>query len=114
MTPGGTVVIQLLNYERILRERERIVNIRKTADGTVLRFYDFLDEGLQFNILTMTESDLGLTHSLRSTRLTPFTASTIVSAARDAGFTNVRLCSTLSGDPFTPDATDCVAMLGGG
>jgi glycine/sarcosine N-methyltransferase len=114
MAPGSNVVIQLLNYERILRERERIVNIRKTADGTVLRFYDFLDEGLQFNILTITETEKGLTHTLRSTRLSPFTASDIASAARDAGFENVRLCSTLTGEPFTPDATDCVAMLGCG
>lgn len=111
MAPGGNVVIQLLNYERVLRERERIVNIRKTADGTVLRFYDFLDEGVQFNILTMTETEQGLTHTLRSTRLSPFTASDIASAARDAGFAHVRLYSTVTGEPFIPDATDCVAML---
>jgi glycine/sarcosine N-methyltransferase len=114
MAPGGVVVIQLLNYERILRERERIVNIRKTADGTVLRFYDFLDEGLQFNILTITETEQGLTHTLRSTCLSPFTDSDIAAAARAAGFAKVRLCSALTGEPFSTDATDCVAMLGCG
>jgi len=53
LAPGGHVIVQLLNYEQVLEKKERIVNIRSTDGRVIIRFYDFLDEGLRFNILTV-------------------------------------------------------------
>ncbi len=47
----GRVLIQILNYEKILREKERIVNITKKDDEYFIRFYDFGKKDLTFNIL---------------------------------------------------------------
>ena len=111
LSPGGRVLIQLLNYDRILEQRERIVNIRRGGATTVLRFYDFLDDGLQFNILTMTDSGDGLTHSFRSTRLTPFTSQDILAAASRAGYANAASFSSLDFIPFSAASPDCVVLL---
>ena len=47
----GRVLIQILNYEKILKEKERIVNITKKDDEYFIRFYDFEKKDLTFNIL---------------------------------------------------------------
>ena len=51
LNPGGIVVIQLLNYVRVLAGRERIVGINRHADREYVRFYDFLHGQVRFNIL---------------------------------------------------------------
>ncbi len=47
----GKLLIQLLNYEKILNEKERIVNITKNNNEYFIRFYDFGNNDLTFNIL---------------------------------------------------------------
>jgi glycine/sarcosine N-methyltransferase len=54
LKPGGRVVIQILNYERIKKNNERIVNITKNDTSTFVRFYDFPDKNINFNILRFT------------------------------------------------------------
>lgn len=109
--PGGHVLIQLLNYRRVLAKRERIVNIRRSGSDTIIRFYDFLDDTLQFNILTIREAGGAMTHSIQSTRLLPFRDSDFLSAAPAAGFSTVRTHGSLALDPFTDDSTDLVVVL---
>jgi 2-polyprenyl-3-methyl-5-hydroxy-6-metoxy-1,4-benzoquinol methylase len=109
--PGGHVLIQLLNYRRVLERRERIVNIRRSGGDTIIRFYDFLDDALQFNILTVREAGGSMTHSLQSTRLIPFVESDFVSAASAAGFSDVRTYDSLAFNPFSDAGTDLVAVL---
>lgn len=108
---GGHVVIQLLNYHRVLAQRERIVNIRRDGHDTIVRFYDFIDDSLQFNILTIREAETGITHDLRSTRLMPFLDTDIAVAAGNAGFHSVEEFGSLRFDPFTDESTDLVVVL---
>lgn len=108
---GGHVVIQLLNYRRVLARRERIVNIRRDGPETIVRFYDFIDGALQFNILTIREAESGITHDLRSTRLMPFLDTDIATAARNAGFHSVGEFGSLRLDPHTDESTDLVVVL---
>jgi glycine/sarcosine N-methyltransferase len=108
----GHVVIQLLNYRRVLDLGERIVNIRRDGGTTIVRFYDFLDTRLRFNILSITETPDGLEHDLQSTLLSPFTAEDIESAAVEAGFTKVEFLGSLRFAPFTSESTDLVVTMG--
>jgi len=112
LVPGGRVLIQLLNYRDILRHRERIVSIRRESETTIVRFYDFLDDALRFNILTITDDDDGPSHSLRSTRLSPFTDEDILEAADSGGFTSVETYADLEFNPFEDESRNLVAVLG--
>jgi glycine/sarcosine N-methyltransferase len=112
LSPGGHVIIQLLNYARILRERERIVAVHRDGPLTVLRFYDFTEPRITFNILTITDTAAGPQHALVSTPLTPFTAGDIADAARAAGCTAVELRSSLRLDPWSDDAKDVIVIAG--
>ncbi len=109
LAPAGHVLLQLLNYRRVLSARERIVNIHREDSRTIVRFYDFLDDALQFNILTI---DTGTPpgHSLRSTRLQPFTDRDLVEAGQTAGFASVGVYGGLDFRPFDTEQTDCVLV----
>ncbi|MBN1447881.1 MAG: methyltransferase domain-containing protein [Bacteroidetes bacterium] len=107
----GRVIIQLLNYERILAEQERIVNIRRERERIIVRFYDFLPDALQFNILTIIERTSSPEHSLRSTRLIPFTGADIESAAADAGFSECQIAASIEGTPVEAASTDIAVIL---
>lgn len=111
LAPGGRVIIQLLNYEQLLKKQERIVNIRRSDGRMIIRFYDFLDDGLRFNILTVNEESSGPPYTLRSTPLTPFTRHDIQVSARAAKFTSVDIFSNLKNTPFASDGTNCVGVL---
>ena len=111
LAEGGHVVIQLLNYRRVLDAGERIVNIRRDGATTILRFYDFLESRLRFNILSITESPDGISHDLQSTLLSPYTAEDIEAAARESGFGQVELFGSLRFAAFTPESTDLVITM---
>ncbi|MBR9978400.1 MAG: methyltransferase domain-containing protein [Bacteroidetes bacterium] len=111
LTNEGHVVIQLLNYKRIIREGKRIVNIRRDGDRLLVRFYDFMEQQLRFNILAIQEENGAFTHELRSTLLTAFTEQNIIEAAFEAGFGSVHSYGSLLLTPFTGKETDLVLLL---
>jgi glycine/sarcosine N-methyltransferase len=111
LRPGGRIIVQLLNYERILRQRERIIGIRRGGDAIIIRFYDFTEPRITFNILTILEKEGRMSHGLQSTLLTPFNADNLRSAALDAGFRDFACHASLQRDSYGSDAKDLVAVI---
>jgi glycine/sarcosine N-methyltransferase len=72
LKPQGILLIQVLNYEKILNEKQRIVNITKGVDKFFIRFYDFIDNEITFNILIF-KKEKPSEHKLISTKLFPHT-----------------------------------------
>lgn len=70
--PNGILVIQLLNYTRILSEKERIVGIHRHGETEYVRFYDFLDPLIHFNALTIQWQGNQATSTLNATTLYPY------------------------------------------
>lgn len=58
----GYIIIQLLNYSKILKEKQRIVGITECENKIFIRFYDFHDTLIQFNILTVIRERGGFSH----------------------------------------------------
>lgn len=108
----GRAVIQLLNYARVLASGERIVNIRRDGEATIVRFYDFLEETLRFNILTIRDENGRLSHELQSTMLFPFVRDDFETAAQQAGFRSIEFFGSLQLSPFSSESTDLVVMMG--
>ncbi|MBN2432809.1 MAG: class I SAM-dependent methyltransferase [Acidobacteria bacterium] len=95
LSPGGVFIVQLLNYDRVLAEGERIVNITRHEDETYIRFYDFLDPHLRFNLLKVAWDGDAVRWQMESTRLYPFRAVEVEVAARKAGFSDRQLFGRL-------------------
>ena len=67
---GGTLFIQVLNYHKILYEKERIVNITGTGTNLFVRFYDFKEDHIVFNLLKVNKSKHS-DYTLMSTKVFP-------------------------------------------
>jgi glycine/sarcosine N-methyltransferase len=81
---GGLLVVQLLNYEKVLTGKERIIAVNRTNNKQFIRFYDFVSQVLNFNILTIDWEKQA--HTLQTTTLYPHTLANLKPALRTSGF----------------------------
>lgn len=107
----GICLLQILNYERILQTKNRIVGIHRAESLEFVRFYDFFSELIQFNILTIDWSGPNARHSLQSTQLRPYRAWEIELCLAHYLF-SVQKYSSLSLEPFEPSSSTDLVILG--
>lgn len=100
----GCLLIQILNYEQLLRNNERIVNITEVEERYFLRFYDFLENSINFNILTYLKNDLTKYH-LTTTKLFPHSSSTINRLLSDIGFKSIQSYRSFDKNAFEPEGS---------
>ncbi|TVR63587.1 MAG: class I SAM-dependent methyltransferase [Spirochaetaceae bacterium] len=102
----GIVVIQLLNYDRIAKSGDRIVNIRRDGSDEYVRFYDFLSKTrVRFNVLAIDWSGDKPTHRLYSTELKPYTLEQIIDSLEWVGFTDAAVYASMELAPYDDDAS---------
>jgi 2-polyprenyl-3-methyl-5-hydroxy-6-metoxy-1,4-benzoquinol methylase len=102
LRPRGVLILQVLNYARILDKRERILNEKHTGDTTFVRSYEYGPGEITFNIVTRTERLVASKEEVQTISLRPITSSDLTSALERAGFTNISLFGGISPIPFEP------------
>ncbi len=112
LNPGGIVAIQLLNYARVLERQERIVGISRQDQREYVRFYDFLDPFVRFNILEIDWSGPTATNRLHSTLLRPWTHEAICTALGTAGCESIESFGDIKFGPFIAEQSDTVMLIG--
>ncbi len=115
LTPGGQLAVHQLNYDRVLGNAERIVGITRSEDGLreYVRFYDFLDQTLRFNVLEIDhDDDGGMSHVLNSTTLRPWRAQNLIDGMEQAGLADIETFGGLDMSEFNLAASDTVLLLG--
>jgi ubiquinone/menaquinone biosynthesis C-methylase UbiE len=95
----GTLIIHILNYHKLIREKNRIVNITQGQDQYFIRFYDFGEDEISFNILTFNQSQPS-DHKLISTKLIPYGIQDFEKPLLKIGFHSVEFYSNLNWDQF--------------
>jgi ubiquinone/menaquinone biosynthesis C-methylase UbiE len=100
LSPGGRVVLELLNYDRVLSREERVVNITRRGKTEYVRFYDFGRGLLRFNVLRIVEEDGQVRHDLQSTRLRPYRKGDLADALRACGFSRPAFFGDMRFQPF--------------
>jgi SAM-dependent methyltransferase len=108
--PGGRVVVQLLNFDRLLASGERVQHVRETDGVIFIRFYDFLPDCVRFNLLLLRREGGTLRPTLRSVDLRPLTRALLARSCAAAGFSDLTWWSSLAGAPLAPDARDVVLV----
>lgn len=111
LRPGGIFFAQLLNYERILSKRERVQSVKEEGGSMYVRFYDYGDAFLLFNILTIRRSPSGLIPELQSVRLRPLCRRDLVEAMEGAGFGEVRTFGSIAMEEFSPEESRDLVLL---
>lgn len=100
---AGVLVIQLLNYTRILAVRDRFVGATQSEGKTFLRFYDFDQVPLlRFNVLVIEPSQRGMQHQWLDQELYAWQSEDLLRALEATGFKDIQFYSDLSGSAFEP------------
>jgi SAM-dependent methyltransferase len=108
---GGILFAQLLNYERILASRERVVGVKRDGGTTFVRFYDFEGELVRFNILRLEEREGGTDHRLDTVSLRPWRNGELKAAMQGAGFVRIQEYGTMAMEPYDGERSrDLVAV----
>jgi SAM-dependent methyltransferase len=87
LRPGGILVVQLLNFERILKDCPRIINRKTVGDATYVRYYSYDKDTIVFKILTMRRTGARVVRTLITTRLCPLRRKDLAEAFVSSGLT---------------------------
>jgi len=111
-TPGGVVVLHVLNYARILARRERIIRISRQGETEYIRFYDFQDNRVRFNILELSWQGDTCRHTLHSTEHRPWQGDALTSALRRGGVGDIQLYGDMQFAAFDETASHALVVVG--
>jgi len=105
LRPGGLLLIQNRNFDAVMQERNRWMEPQTHKEAgeewVFLRFYDFLEEAIQFNILTLhRKGDENWQQYIDSTRLFPWQKDHLTAALETAQFTSIKAFGDMTGAPF--------------
>ncbi|MEW6196572.1 MAG: class I SAM-dependent methyltransferase [Bacteroidota bacterium] len=100
LKPGGKVFLHILNYTAILKMKKRINNIANRDGSVIIRFYDFENEHVKFNILSFPLSN-PKEFNLFTTNHYPHTKKEIESALLSAGFSKIKFAGDFYGNKFS-------------
>ncbi len=122
LRPGGVLVIQNRNYDRLLRERQRFMPVaaRRDQDGETLflRITDFPQAGegpgaesITFTIVTLRRRGDAWTQSVRTTPLRALRRLALEAALDRTGFRKREVFGGYAGEPYdAPGSPDLVVV----
>jgi glycine/sarcosine N-methyltransferase len=110
--PGGVVVIQLLNYHRVLTRRERIVGVTRSGETEFIRFYDFGDRTIRFNIMTIEWREGKPRTRLMETELAPYRRDELVTVFGEAGFRHVQSFGDMTFGVYHAEESSNLVLVG--
>jgi len=115
LRPGGLLVIQLLNYDRILAEQRRFLGISSGARNGVeqlfFRFYDFDGLRLTFNVAVFKKGEGGWSFNVDSTQLRAIRQEELAEALALAGFDEPQWYGGLDRSAFDPASSGDLVVV---
>ncbi len=121
LVPGGLLVIQNRNYDRLLRERVRFMPpvSRQEGEGETLflRITDYApagarnDESIQFTVLTLRRNGTAWSMTERTTPLRALRRATLRAALARAGFSSVRVYGGYGLEAFNAPGTNDLVII---
>jgi len=106
LRPGGLLIVQNRNFDLVWETRERFMPPETHRDGNeeriFIRFYDFHEETITFNVNTLHRTGTKWISSIEGTELRPIFRDEMTVALSETGFAGVELYGGLAGEPFDP------------
>jgi ubiquinone/menaquinone biosynthesis C-methylase UbiE len=110
LTKNGKLLFHILNYEKIEKQQERIINIKKGKDDFIIRFYDFNKEFINFNILKFNARNTN-EKDLISTKVYPHKLKTLKYLLTKNKFTDIEVYSDLKKTPFSSNLSKDIYLF---
>jgi SAM-dependent methyltransferase len=97
LLPGGYLCIQIVNYDKVLKNRQEILAVRDVKNNLITRMYSFNQSTITFKVKV--ESKDGCDEY--STELYPLQSEEILSHLRSVGFNRINLFGDLNLNLYT-------------
>ena len=110
LTPTGCIMLQLLNYDNILKNRQRIIGINKINNKSFVRFYDFIEDRVQFNILKIIEVNGLIDYDLQSTQLYPYRKEELENLLVNSKFVDLQFYGDTKFTPYDLNSPNLVIV----
>ena len=111
LRPGGILVLQLLNFDRILKDRPRVINRKSVDEVSYIRYYSYLHDSIDFKILTIRRRDDRVTRKLIATRLCPLLLPDLTEAFASSGLIPLTY-GGINFSPFDPARSKNLLLVG--
>lgn len=111
LAPGKIVFLQNLNYDRILAKKERVQSIKESNGMTYIRFYDYGEETIAFNLLTIGKINGSVVQKFQSVKLRPWLRAELVTLLKENGFGDVKSYGGISMEEFHPESSKDLVLL---
>jgi 2-polyprenyl-3-methyl-5-hydroxy-6-metoxy-1,4-benzoquinol methylase len=111
LKPSGVLFLQNLNYDRIVAGHERIQSIKEVENTLYVRFYDYDNDTVRFNILKICRNASGIGHNLHSIMLRPILHDRLVDLLREAGFGSITIHGGISLEEFRPNQSKDLVVV---
>jgi SAM-dependent methyltransferase len=106
LRPGGLLVIQNRNFDRVWAQRERFMPPQSYRDdaGELLfvRFYDYHEETVDFNMVRLRRTGDEWAQDVESTKLRPIFRDDLAAALAAAGLSEIAFYGSYDGSGFDP------------
>ena len=107
----GKLLIQLLNYDRIMSIKNRIVSINRIQNQEYIRFYDFLLGGIRFNVLHVNWDYSPCKYSIEYTDLYPYVKKDLVTYIQKSGYRILDVFGSMNFDPYDENESKDLVIL---
>lgn len=116
LNPGGILVIQNRNLDRVLLRKERFMPPQtygeKDQEWLFFRFYDFGSVTWRFNMVTLYRSGDQPWHTtVGQTELRPWREPELTETVRQAGFEPLHLYGSYEREPFDPQESGDLVLV---
>lgn len=111
LSKNGTFLIHIINYEKILLERNRILNITNKKGNYYIRFYDFEKNHINFNILIFNNSTLQ-ERKLVTTRLYPHFVEDFRQILKQKKLSNFKFYGSIDKETFNSELSKDLFIYG--
>jgi len=106
LRPGGVLAIQNRNFDQIWAARERFIGPQAHRSGEeewlFVRFYDFHEETLTFNMVRLHRTEAGWSQVVDATELRPVFRDGLAAGLPAAGFGDAAFYGGYDGSAFDP------------
>jgi 2-polyprenyl-3-methyl-5-hydroxy-6-metoxy-1,4-benzoquinol methylase len=111
LRPDGYVIIQILNYDKIISEQKRIVAISRQENNQYIRFYDFGQPLLRFNSLHIQWDNGNSHHNLTTTEHYPYRKNELTGLLQSGGYQIRDLFGSMKFDVFNAQTSaNCIIV----
>ena len=112
LNKNGKLLFHILNYEKLILDNERIININEGESDYLIRFYDFEEDHINFNILKFAINN-PKKRNLISTKVYPHKLEILLELLKANNFSKVEIYQDLKMNKFDHKASKDIYIFCG-